>query len=46
MEFKLTARVSRSDARTIRRALDQLGAKGAVKKEAEDFRVEAMTIVN
>jgi hypothetical protein len=40
MEFKLKARVSRSDARTIRHALDQLAAKGAVKREAEDFIVE------
>ena len=40
MEFKLKARVSRSDARTIRHVLDQLAAKGAVKKAAEDFIVE------
>ena len=40
MKFKLKARVIRSDARTIRRALDQLAAKCSVKKEAEDFIVE------
>jgi hypothetical protein len=40
MEFKLKARVSRSDARTIRHALDQLSAKAAVKRAAEDFIVE------
>jgi len=41
MEFHLKARISRSDARTIRQVLDQLAAKGAVKKTAEDFIVEA-----
>ena len=40
MEFTLKARVSRSDARTIRHAVDQLAAKGAVKKAADDFIVE------
>ena len=40
MEFKLKARVSRSDARTIRHALDQLRAMCVVKKDAEDFIVE------
>ena len=41
MNFKLKARVSRSDAGTIRQALDQLAAKGSVKKAAEEFMVEA-----
>ena len=41
MEFTLRARVSHSNGRTIRHALDQLAAKGAVKKSAEDFLVEA-----
>lgn len=41
MEFKLNARVSRSDVRTIQRALDQLAAKGSVRKVGEDFIVEA-----
>ena len=43
MNFKLKARVSRSDARTIQQALDQLGAKGSVKEAAEGFMVEAET---
>jgi hypothetical protein len=34
MRFKLKARLRRSDTRTIRQALDQLGAKGSVRKEA------------
>jgi len=41
MNFKLKARVSRSDARTIQQALDQLAAKGSVKEAAEDFVIEA-----
>jgi hypothetical protein len=41
MEFKLKARVSRSDVRTIEHALAQLAANGAVKEMAEDFIVEA-----
>jgi hypothetical protein len=41
MNFKLKARVSRSDAQTIRHALEQLSAKGSVKKAEEDFIVEA-----
>jgi hypothetical protein len=32
MNFKLKARVNRSDARTIRHALEQLSAKGSVRK--------------
>jgi len=39
MKLKLKARVSRSDARTIRRALEQLSAKGFVKKEGDEFLV-------
>jgi hypothetical protein len=41
MEFKLKARVSRSNARTIRQALKQLAAQASVRKAAEDFVVEA-----
>ncbi len=41
MNFKLTARVNRSDARTIRHALEQLPAKGSVRKEGDEFVVEA-----
>ncbi len=41
MNFKLKARVSRSDAQTIRHALEQLSAKGSVRKAGEDFMVEA-----
>jgi hypothetical protein len=40
MNFKLKARLGRSDAGTIRQALDQLAAKGSVKKTAEGFMVE------
>jgi len=41
MNFKLTARINRSDARTIQQALNQLAAKGSVIKEGEEFIVEA-----
>jgi hypothetical protein len=41
MNFKLRARINRSDARTIRQALDQLAAKGSVRKEGDEFVVEA-----
>jgi len=41
MDFKLKARVNRSDARTIRQALDRLAAKGVVRKESDEFLVEA-----
>jgi hypothetical protein len=41
MNFKLKARIIRSDARTIRQALDQLDAKGSVTKEGDEFLVEA-----
>ena len=41
MNFKLKARVSRSDARTIRQALDQLAARGSVGKEGDEILVEA-----
>jgi hypothetical protein len=41
MKFKLTARVNRSDARTIQHALEQLSAKGSVKKAGDEFIVEA-----
>jgi flagellar biosynthesis/type III secretory pathway M-ring protein FliF/YscJ len=35
------ARINRSDAETIRQALDQLSAKGSVRKEGDEFLVEA-----
>ena len=41
MNFKLKARVSRSDAQTIRQALDQLAAKGSVKEAVEELVIEA-----
>ena len=41
MNFKLKARVNRSDARTIRHALEQLSAKGSVRKVDDEFLVEA-----
>jgi hypothetical protein len=41
MNFKLKARVNRSDVLTIRHALDQLAAKGSVTKEGDEFVVEA-----
>jgi hypothetical protein len=41
MKFKLKAQVSRSEARTIRRALEQLAAKGSIRKADEVFVVEA-----
>ena len=41
MKLKLKARVSRSDARTIRHALGQLSAKGSVRKAGDEFVVEA-----
>jgi hypothetical protein len=34
MNFKLNARINRSDVSTIRQALDQLAAKGSVKGNA------------
>ncbi len=41
MNFKLTARVNRSDARTIQCALEQLSAKGSLMKAGDEFVVEA-----
>ena len=41
VNFMPKARVSRSDAQTIRRALEQLAAKGSVRKAAEEFIVKA-----
>jgi hypothetical protein len=41
MHFKLHARINRSDARTIRHALEQLSAKGSVKKAGNEFVCEA-----
>ena len=37
----MKARINRSDAETIRQALDQLSAKGSVRKEGDEFIVEA-----
>ena len=41
MKLKLKARINRSDAPTIRHALEQLPAKGSVKKAGDEFVVEA-----
>ena len=41
MKLKLKARVNRSDARTIRHALEKLSAQGSIKKEGDEFVVEA-----
>jgi hypothetical protein len=41
LNFKLKARINRSDARTIQHALDQLTAKGSVKKDGDEFLVGA-----
>jgi tetrahydromethanopterin S-methyltransferase subunit A len=43
MNFKLKARVNRSDAQTIRKAVEQLSAKGSVRKAGDEFVVEAET---
>lgn len=41
MNFTLKARINRSDAQTIRLVLDQLSAKGSVRKDGDEFLVEA-----
>ena len=41
LKLKLKARISRSDAETIRQALDQVAAKGSVREEGDKFVVEA-----
>jgi len=41
LHFKLKARINRSDAETIQQALDQFAAKGSVRKEGDEFLVEA-----
>jgi predicted RNA binding protein with dsRBD fold (UPF0201 family) len=41
MNFKLKARINRSDEDTIQQALDQLVAKSSVRKEGDEFSVEA-----
>ena len=41
MNFKLRARINRSDTGMIREALDQLAAKSTVRKEGDEFLVEA-----
>jgi hypothetical protein len=41
MTFKLHARINRSDARTIRQALDQFAAKDSVSEAGDEFIVEA-----
>jgi len=43
MKLTLHARINRSDAHTIQQALDQLAAKGSVRKEGDEFLVEAET---
>lgn len=40
VKLKLKARVNCSDARTIRHALEQLSAKGSVRKAGDEFVVE------
>jgi hypothetical protein len=40
-KLMLKARVNRSDAQTIRHALEQLSAKGSVTKADDEFVVEA-----
>jgi hypothetical protein len=41
MKLKLKVRVNRSDALTIQHALEQLSAKGLVRKAGDEFIVEA-----
>jgi hypothetical protein len=41
LNFRLNARVNRSDARTIRQALNQIAAKGSVRKNDDEFIIEA-----
>ena len=41
MNFNLKARINRSAALTIRQVLDQLAAKGSVRKDGDEFIVEA-----
>jgi phosphoribosylformylglycinamidine (FGAM) synthase PurS component len=41
MNLNLKARVNRSDARTVRHALEQLSAKGSVRKAGYEFEIEA-----
>jgi hypothetical protein len=41
MNFKLKARINPSDAQTIRHALGQLPAKGSLRREGDEFLVEA-----
>jgi hypothetical protein len=41
LNFKVKARISRSDAESIRQALDKLAAKSSVRKEGDEFIVEA-----
>ena len=41
MKLKLKARVNRPDARTIRHALEQLSAKGSIRKAGDEVVVEA-----
>jgi hypothetical protein len=40
MKLTLKARINRSDAETIRQALDELAAKGLVKQQGDEFIVE------
>jgi hypothetical protein len=37
MKLKLKVRINRPDARTIRHALEQLSAKGSVRKAGDEF---------
>jgi len=46
MKLMLKARVNRSDARTIRHALEQLSAKGSLMKAGDEFVVEGEVILS
>jgi len=41
MNFKLQARINRSDAHTLQQALDQTRRESSVTKEGDEFVVEA-----
>lgn len=41
MEFKLKARINRSEVPVIQQALKKLAARGTVKREGDEFLVEA-----
>jgi len=41
LDFKLKARINRSSARAIRQALERVAAKSSIKKEGNEFLVDA-----